>query len=165
MRAPLSLLMLLTPVPALAQGFVSKNLKPIEAAATAALGPDAIGRTSDDGLLLTCPTCAGEPIVSIRIGRQDDGTEGRVRSGATTIATLEKQCQARAPECTLSALAVAPAVGWVSSYGTGSLVGSTAVILRDGDMLMVRALAADAATARGSVDRLLPLLRERVVGE
>lgn len=145
-------------------GFAVKDLASIEAAAKAAFGPDTLSRASRDQLLLTCSECDGEPTVSVTIGRQDDGTEARVRSGATTMADLQKLCQARSPECRLTALPVAPAVGWITSYRLGGTAGATAVILRDGDLLTVRSLAADAKTARASIDRLLPVLRARVIG-
>lgn len=106
----------------------------------------------------------GEPIVSIQLGRQVDGTEQRVRSGATRIADLERLCQARSTACTLSALDVAPAVGWLTAYPLGGSAGVTVVMIRDGEMLTLRCIADDPVPARAFVDRLLPVLRASVVG-
>lgn len=152
------------PIPAHARGFVSKDLTTAQTSAKAALGPGFIGRGSANELLFTCPDCKGAPAVTVLLGPGDAGTEARVRSGATTIAGLEDQCRARAPDCRITALAVAPAVGWVSGYQIGGIAGATAVLMRDGDMVVIRSIAADAATARHSVDLLLPVLRAKVIG-
>ena len=121
-------------------------------------------RVTPQQLTATCPDDPGEPIVRMELGRQTDGTEDRVRSGATRMADLERLCQARSATCTLSALDVAPAVGWVTAYPLGSSAGATAVMIRDGDLLTVRAVANAPAPARAAIDRLLPLLRATVVG-
>ncbi len=147
-----------------AEGFLTKNINSVDAEVLALLGPGFISAPRPGKLAYSCPKCAEEPIIGIEFGRQVDGTEGRVRSGETKIEDLEKQCQARSPECRLTALDAGPAVGWVSSYELGSSKGATAILILNGDLLTIRSLANDAATARGNIDKLLPLLREKVIG-
>lgn len=144
--------------PAAAEGFASRDLTGITARLSEALGPGAQAKTAPPRVTLSCETCTGAPVVDVMIGRQTDGTEQRVRSGQTTIAELEKLCQARSPGCRMSALQVAPAVGWVSIYPMGAQQGVTAVIMRDGDMLVVRALSTDAAVARRTCEKMVSAL-------
>lgn len=80
------------------------------------------------------------------------------------MADLEQICRARSPRCTVTALEVAPAVGWVSGYPLGDRAGATAIIIRDGDLLTIRSLARDPASARQAIDHLLPLIRTRIIG-
>lgn len=165
MRYALSFLALaLLPSAASAQGLATKTLSALGPAAAAALGPGFVARAEPDRLTLACTDCAGTPLVDLTLGRQADGTEDRVRSGATRIADLERLCQLRSPTCRISMLDIAPAVGWVSAYSLGDTAGATAVILRDGELLTVRSLGPDPAAARRGIDRLLPLIRTRIVG-
>ena len=149
---------------ATAQGLATRDLTGVGQAAAAALGSGFQARTEPQRVTLFCTTCAATPAVDILIGRQADGTEERVRSGATNMADLQRICQARSPQCTVAALDVAPAVGWVSGYPLGDRAGATAVIIRDGDLLTVRSLAQNPASAKQAIDRLLPLIRARIVG-
>jgi len=149
---------------ALPDGFATKNINAIDGEVLALLGPGFVSAPRPGKLAYSCPGCASEAVVGIEFGRQVDGTEGRVRSGETKIEDLEKQCQARSPECRIEALDAGPAVGWVSSYTLGSSQGATAVLIRDGDLLTIRSVANDAATARGTLDKLLPLVRAKIVG-
>ena len=146
-------------------GFATKNINSLDGEVLELLGPGFVGAPRPGKLAYTCPDCAGQPILGIEFGRQVDGTEGRVRSGETKIEDLEKQCQARSPECRIEALDAGPAVGWVSSYAIGKDQGATAVLIRDGDLLTIRSVANDAAMARSNLDKLLPLVREKIIGE
>jgi hypothetical protein len=146
------------------QGFASKDLTTIERAVTDALGTGFAVQADPNRLALACMGCAGEPIIGIELGRQTDGTEDRVRSGQTKAADLEKLCQARDPECKLSLLDAAPAVGWVSSWSLGSSAAATAILIKGGDMVTIRSVAQDAATARRNIDKLLPVVRGKLIG-
>lgn len=150
---------------ATAQGLAIKDLTDFGQAASSALGTGFEARAEPQRITLVCLTCGGEPVVDLLIGRQTDGTEGRVRSGTTSMAELQQICRTRSPECTVTKLDVTPAVGWVSGYPLGDRAGATAIIIRDGDLLTVRSLAQDSASARHAIDRLLPLIRTRVVGQ
>lgn len=154
----------LSTVPARAQGFVVSDLTDVERSVGRALGPGCLTRATSQQLTSTCPRAPGEPIISIRLSRQVDGTEERVRSGATSMADLERLCQAGSAACTLSGLDVAPAVGWRTAYPLGHDAGATVVMIRDGDLLTLRCVAKQPARARAVVDRLLTILRTQVVG-
>lgn len=59
---------------------------------------------------------------------------------------------------------MAPAVGWISLYRTGAMSGATAIVLRDGELLTIRSLAGDAATASRNARILVEALAPRIVG-
>ncbi|MEH3143818.1 MAG: hypothetical protein PGN34_00295 [Methylobacterium frigidaeris] len=147
-----------------AEGFAARDLTTVADAARTALGGRFAARAEPRRLTLTCPECDGAPVVDLQLGRQTDGTEGRVRSGQTSVEQLEALCRARSPECRLSGLSVAPAVGWTSTYPLGAGAGATAVILRDGDLLTIRVLAGTRAVAAGHVETLVRTLAPRIVG-
>lgn len=162
----LLLLTLMLPAdPAASEGFVVRDLTGLEQAARSALSGDYLARAEPARLTLTCPGCPGAPMLDIRIGRQTDGTEERVRSGATTIAQLQAQCQARDPACQVEAVRVPPAVAWISTYALGTTAGNTVVVLRDGDLLSIRSLAADPVLARRNADAMIVAILPRIVGQ
>jgi hypothetical protein len=81
------------------------------------------------------------------------------------MARLEALCRSRSPTCKLSALEVAPAVGWITTYPTATGAGSTAIVLRDGDLLTIRSLAADEPAARRNAEKTLAAIVRKVVGK
>jgi hypothetical protein len=151
--------------PAFAEGFAVKDLSGLPTDGTLLGGGAYIGRAEPSRLTLLCPDCPGAPMVDVLLGRQDDGTEARVRSGETTMDKLEDLCRARDPECTLEGLEVAPAVGWVTRYAIAGRPGSTVVILRDGDLLTLRVLADDPVVASALAGTLVETLLPVVVGD
>ena len=155
---------LLLPGAVRAEGFAVRDLTTVAAAAKAALDGRFQARAEPARLTLACPDCKGGPTVDVLLGRQADGTEARVRSGETPIARLEALCRARNPECRLAGLPVAPAVGWISRYPLGGAAGATPVVLRGGDLLTIRALAADAEAASRTARALVEALAPRIVG-
>ena len=163
MTVLLPLLAVLAAASAQAQGFATSDLSRLGKPAAAALGPGFTFRAEPSRLTLACDTCAGEPIVVVILGKQAGGTEERVRSGATTIADLEKLCRSRDDACRVTALDVGAAVGWVSSYPAGDREGATGVIILDGQLLTVRALATGPGAARATITRLLPLIRSAMI--
>lgn len=152
-------LAVLAPAPG---GAAAQDLAAVQPRAVAALGEGYMACIEDDRLILVCPACAGAPMVELRIRRQEDGTEARLRSGATTITVLEQQCRGRNPTCRVQRADLGPAVGWVSAYRAGAIAGSTLVLLRDGAMVIARSVAASPEVARGNIERLraevLPVL-------
>lgn len=155
----------LATVSAHAEGFAIKDLSQASAHAASALGGRFVHRAAPQRLTLSCPTCEGAPAVDILLGRQADGTEERLRSGQTSIARLQELCRAKNPECTISAVDVAPAVGWISAYRLGGAMwGSTAVVLRDGDLLTVRSIASDGAVARRNAETIVKAVAPKIVG-
>jgi hypothetical protein len=122
-------------------------------------------KVDPDRLTLMCFECDGAPVLDFQLGRQTDGTEARVRSGETTIARLEEMCQAKAPECRIEGLDVAPAVGWMSTFPMGSQSAHTIVVLRDGDMLYLRSVSDSAAVARNNADAAVANIVPLIVGD
>ena len=161
----LPLVALLSATGARAEGFAIDDLTPIGELAAAALGPGYIFRAEPERVSLYCADCTGSPMIDILLGTQTDGTEGRVRSGVTTIAELELQCRSRNEGCRITGLGVTPAVGWVSRYPRPSGDGSTAAIILDGQLLTVRIIAGGSGTSSEVMERLLPVIRTRVIGQ
>lgn len=147
-----------------ADGFAVHDLAILAPEVGAALGSDFSHKSDPRRVTLICPTCAGEPVVDLQLGRQADGTEERVRSGETPFSRLEKLCQERNPSCRLAALDVAPAVGWISTYSMGLLFASTAVILRGGDLLTIRSMASTADAARSNAEKVVRAVQPRLIG-
>ncbi|MET7241828.1 hypothetical protein ABZT49_00510 [Methylobacterium sp. EM32] len=157
-------LLCLAAAPAHAEGFAIRDLTAVAIEAGAALGTGYVSRAAPDRLTLMCTACEGAPVVDLLLGRQADGTEERVRAGQTAMAQLEALCRARRPDCRLSGLSVAPAVGWVTRYGVGSSAGATAIILRGGDLLTIRVLAGSGEAASRPVEILVRTVAARIVG-
>src|SRR5688500_14783243 len=108
-----------------AEGFAVHDLSTIADDASTALGAGFIHRAAPERVTLFCSGCKGGPMIDILIGRQTDGTEQRVRSGQTSMADLERLCQAKDPACSLTGLSVSPAVGWITKWSMGPIIGST----------------------------------------
>ncbi len=147
-----------------AEGFAVQSLTAVADEAKRALGGGYAARAEPQRLTLVCLGCPGGPMVDLQLGRQTDGTEERVRSGETSIAQLEALCRAKSPECRLSALGVAPAVGWISTYPMGRTAGATAILLRGGDRLIIRAVAETREAATRQVESLVRAVAPRIVG-
>lgn len=147
-----------------AEGFAVDDLGTLDFdAAVLTDGTYAAEATEPDRLTILCTDCEGMVAIDVLLGESGDGTEGRVRSGETTIERMEALCQARDASCTLEALTIGPAIGWVSVYD-GFMAGSTAVLFRDGDMLTIRSMAdtRERAAANGAAVR--EALAARIVG-
>jgi len=138
-----------------AASFEETDLEVVAQRAQTALGPGFRAQVGNrQRVVLMCASCEGATMVTIQIGRQTDGTEDRLRSGQTTIADLERLCQANEPTCRIQRADAGHAVGWVSTFRGASVSGSTLVLLRSGDMLTVRSLAPTPEKARENVRRL-----------
>ena len=149
----------------LATGFATHDLTRVRFDATRALGAGYLARVEPQRMTFVCGECKGGPMLDVLLGRQDDGTEGRVRAGTTTMAELEAICQMRSPSCRIALVRVAPAVGWMSSYRLGAQFAHTVVVLRDGDLLTIRSIAGDSTVARRNADALVARLVPMVVGK
>lgn len=164
MRSLLISILLLAMAQVHAAGFAVSDLSSIAADVNAALGTGFSHKAESKRILLMCTDCKGEHIIDIQIGRQDDGTEQRVRSGQTPISTLEKLCQGKNPSCELSKLNVAPAVGWISSWKMDPKQVSTVIIILDGDLLTIRSIASD-NTAQSYAEKTLAAVSHRLFGK
>ncbi len=161
------LLVLLVVVPAMAAspkaevaGFAVSDLSTVEQHARRVGGKQFETRASAERLTLMCTDCEGSVAIDVLLGSRTDGTEGRFRSGVTTLKQLEAQCRARDDACRLERLDIGPAVGWLSVYSRGA----TAVLFRHGDMLTIRALADSPPVAQGHLREVLTSLAPRIVG-
>jgi hypothetical protein len=147
-----------------AEGFAVHDLSTIADDASAALGAGFTHKAEPGRVTLFCADCKGGPMIDIKIGRQTDGTERNVRSGQTSMADLERLCQIKDPACSLTGLSVSPAVGWITKWSMGPIIGSTAIILRDGDLLTIRSVADDADTARQNAEKIVETVSPKVIG-
>jgi hypothetical protein len=146
---------------ALADGFKTRDLTTLPDMLPF-FGEGYIARVEAERVTIACLECEGTPMMDILIGATKDGTEGRLRSGETTIAKMEALCKQKSLTCTIEGLSIAPAVGYISAYPIGDTAGSTMVIMQDGDMLTVRSLAGTPELARKNAEliktNLLPSL-------
>lgn len=156
--------MLTVAFPACAEGLAIRDLSMLVVDTTDLSPGDWISRLDPDRATFACLGCKGDPVIDVQIARQDDGTEDRVRTGETTFADLEAQCQSRDPACRLSGLDVAPAVGWATSYTIGDQKAQTIVVLRDDDLLTIRVLSTDSAITAQNVDALVAMVVPQIVG-
>ncbi|MGH1569608.1 hypothetical protein ACRAWG_01700 [Methylobacterium sp. P31] len=164
MRGLIVLVCCLLAQAAQANGFALHDLTPVVERARTALGSQSSASVDAQRLSLDCPSCQGAPVVDLQLGRLSDGTEMRVRSGQTTLAALEALCVARNPDCRLSGLPLSTAVGWITVYTLGQSAGSTAVILRDGDLLTIHAKANSRGAAEDAVRALTQTIVPQIVG-
>jgi len=148
-----------------AEGFVRHDLTEIASEARAALD-DSFAMTSHvRRLTLTCPGCKGAPTIDLSIGGHMDDAVARLQSGRTSLASLRSACRSRNPACNITELSVGPAVGWVVTHPAGPLTTSaTAFVLRGSDLLTIRSLAEDGATAERNAHTLVQALAPRIVG-
>ncbi|MCJ2065015.1 hypothetical protein MKK63_20210 [Methylobacterium sp. J-088] len=148
----------------LALGFAVHDLTPLAEDARTALDKDATAQAQPFQLMLTCPGCDGAPTVALQLGRLTDGTEGRIRTGKTTMGALETMCVKKNPDCRLTTLPAGPGVAWITSYVFETGAGATAIVLRDGDLLTIDARSIDRGAAEDTVLRLAQKLLPRIIG-
>ncbi len=158
-----SALMFATP----AASFQNADLDVVGNRAQAALGQDFRAQnTNRQRVDPTCESCAVPTMVSSNIGRQSDGTEGRVRNGQTTMVDLERICQSREPDCDLTRADMGGAVGWLTVWRTSdAFAGSTLTLIKDGNVMTVRSIAPTPEAARKIVARLQRAVLPQIVGQ
>lgn len=134
---------------ACAEGFAVRNLETLTVDTSGYTGAGSFdyGARASNRLTVFCAECPGLTAVDVIVGRSEDGTEARYRSGETTIETMRAQCKERSPSCELEAAELDDAVGWVTRYEIGGRAGSTTVLFLDGDQLIIRSTAPDVDTA------------------
>ncbi|MEM8850026.1 MAG: hypothetical protein AAGE03_08330 [Pseudomonadota bacterium] len=95
---------------------------------------------------ILCADCGDVQALDVILGASTDGTEGRFRSGETTLAELEQTCRSNTSSCRMRALEIGGAIGWSPTYAFGSTNGATTVLFQDGDLLTLRAIGPDRQT-------------------
>ena len=163
MKPVIALLALLVAVPASAEGFRTDDLRGVRPSAPLFSGTAQVGVNERARTSYLCADCATIEGLDVILGRSTDGTEGRYRSGATTIADMAALCRRNNPSCETAALSLGGAVGWVTTYETGIGGGSTAILFQDGDTLTLRALSGSPEAARATVQRGLETLATAIV--
>ncbi|MGU3495793.1 hypothetical protein ACLBXM_17265 [Xanthobacteraceae bacterium A53D] len=145
---------------AFAGGFASRDLTPFAETIDAAVGAGCQTLSEPARVTVLCKPGLG-PLIDVSIKRRDanDHIEQNVRTGKTGRAELERLCRQNNPDCTVALLDVEPAVGWLGAQPMGRQALSTAVILRDGDQLTVRALASGPDEAHALMDKTLSIVR------
>ena len=156
--------------PAWAEGFRTRDLTRLD---TAAFAADEYDRSREPDRLTIMRFGAevfeeGFVAVDLQLGRSRDGTEGRMRSGATTTERLAALCEADA-EAGASAcldLRAAPlggAVGWATRTQAMGLELTTHVLIQDGDMSTIRAMGDDRAAVDALAARAFETLAPQIV--
>ena len=125
-------------------------------------------KPTKERVILACTNCSVTTALDIQIRRVDDGTEGRIRSGQTTAASMFDICKNNAKKTGSTCISLKEAnhknaVGFVSSTDLfNNTFTSTYVIWQNGYILIMRAIAADQkeATSIGkkAFQNLLPQL-------
>lgn len=161
MRLGLSVLLCLAPLVAAAEGFALTDLRKVEIDASAFAGGSYDYQQDRKRLIIACETCDDLTVISADVSRSTDGTEGRFRSGETTIEKMEALCQDRDPKCRLTRVEVGGAVGW----DRGPDKGSTAVLFRDGDLLTIRSLSESRNRSGTNMAAALRTIAPQIVGE
>jgi hypothetical protein len=138
------------------------NIAPLEAKGW-------LARKDERRVILMCAECAGNPSVDVQLSTLPDGTEGRIRSGATTAESMRERCQANAARLkttchSLTASNVAGAVGFVSdvSLGERSHV-ATQTLWQDGYVLVIRVLSDSRDVAQSTVREMTAKLGSQIV--
>jgi hypothetical protein len=124
-----------------------------------------LSRVQPNRASIICARCAELEAVDILLGKSTDGTEGRLRSGVTTVAAMEKLCQARGPApCTMEKVEKFGATGYVSRTAALGLPVSTTVLFKQGDMLTIRSIGATADLAFSNGQTVLNSIGAQVIG-
>ena len=165
MRLGLTALLLCAPLMAAAEGFVLKDLRRVQVDVSEFAGGGYEVDQQRKRLLVACISCDDLTVISVELGRSTDGTEGRFRSGETTIEKMEAICQDRDPKCRLTRLDIGGAVGWVSQYKLGPNEGSTAVLFQDGDLLTIRSLSESRNRSGTNMAAALRTIAPQIVGQ
>ena len=148
----------LLPAAALAEGFRTKDFAALSFDPAWFEGGTYGAQTEPGRMVVACEDCPEMVLVDVRVGRSEDGTEARLRSGETTIADMLALCRENAAaedetECLSLELAEAGgATGYVSEVLTPIGHISTYVLFQGGDMLTIRSLGSDLEGTRANAD-------------
>jgi hypothetical protein len=129
------------------KGFAYSDLTKLPKRVFLSSGKTFTAKAEPARLTLACLECTELVAIDILLGKSDDGTEGRIRSGETSIASIEANCQRGDPGCRIEKIDLGGAIGWVSRTGAVGLAISTTVLFKDGDRLIIRSVANNIETA------------------
>ncbi|MCA3697377.1 hypothetical protein [Aquidulcibacter sp.] len=121
-----------------------------------------VRRVKPDRISFTCLNCRSTENVDLNLSKSTDGAEGRFRSGENSIAKIEAGCKSRDPACSIEAVTINGAVGWVSSTGFGRFGLSMTSLFKNGDKLEIQSMAesreAALTNARAALDQIAPII-------
>ncbi|WP_224813990.1 hypothetical protein [Hasllibacter sp. MH4015] len=164
MRLLAAILAIFAAAPAAGEGFVVTDLTALSVAPIALDGGTfEVQPVARNRMIVACTDCTELMVIDVVLGRQDDGTEDRLRSGETSIDDIRALCQANTPSCALEGITLGRAIGWVTEYEAG-VTGSTTVLFLDGDLLTIRSIAGDIPTARENGDAVTAALAPMIIG-
>ena len=146
-----TLLAVLLATPAAAEGFRTRDLTTLDTETAPLPGGRFVRKAEPDRLTLLCIECAEITTVDIHVLRSTDGTEDRIRAGATTAEMMFALCKARdSPSALCQGIErrdAGGAVGFLSRVALDASALETQTLYEDGDLLVIRAIAPDPATA------------------
>jgi hypothetical protein len=148
-------------------GFAVTNMTQVSSEAFTIPSKTFDRRAQRDRLTFSCTNCTGVGTegIDIIIGKSRDGTEGRLRSGRTTIADIERICRTGDPNCRVEAVKINGAVGWVTRARIlGMINASTTILYKNGDMLTIRSFSDNAEIAYSNGRAAREQLAPRIVG-
>jgi hypothetical protein len=164
MRTTLCFLLSVLPMMAMADGFALTDFRKVTVEQSRFSKGNYEIVTERERIILACESCDDLTSVSFELGRSTDGTEGRFRSGETTVAKMRGICRQRDPACELERVDLGPAVGWVTQYELGGVQGSTVILFLDGDLLTIRALSESRKRVRNNVKAALRHIAPQIIG-
>ncbi len=152
------------PVATRPAGFTFTDLTQLKSPPSTATCDPASTRVEPKRLTYMCRDCGALCGVDVLISASTDGTEGRFRSGETTIAKMQSLCQSRESNCTLERVDTNGAVGWVSRTMALGTPVSTTILFRGGDVLTIRSISDDAQAAYDNGKAVREAVAKRIIG-
>jgi hypothetical protein len=163
--ATIGLVSAISALPALAdppKGFAIASFNKAQVISLNVEGKRFVRRVKSDRVSFTCLNCRGTESVDLNLSKSTDGAEDRFRSGENSIAKIEAGCKSRDPACSIEAVSIYGAVGWVSSTGFGRFGLSMTSLFKNGDKLQIQSIAetreAALTNAKAALDQLAPII-------
>ncbi len=163
--ATIGLVSAISALPALAdppKGFAIASFNKAQVISLNVEGKRFVRRVKSDRISFTCLNCRGTESVDLNLSKSTDGAEDRFRSGENSIAKIEAGCKSRDPTCSIEAVSIYGAVGWVSSTGFGRFGLSMTSLFKNGDKLQIQSIAetreAALTNAKAALDQLAPII-------
>jgi hypothetical protein len=122
-------------------------------------------KVKPESLLLVCRSCRGTETIEVRISREVNDAQAKLRSGETTIPAIETDCRARYPDCKIEAAEFQGAVGTVSRMSLGPIAVSSLVLYKNGDTLIIQSLADTPQIAFDNVTAARDQIASQIVGQ
>jgi hypothetical protein len=122
-------------------------------------------KVKPESLMLVCRSCRGTESIEVRISREVNDAQAKLRSGETTISAMETNCKVRYPDCKMDAVEFQGAVGTVSRMSLGPIAVSSLVLYKNGDTLIIQSLADTPQIAFENVSAARDQIGSLIVGQ